>query len=204
MKIELPTCPIDRTGFENLLSFAAMIALLVNLVGCFRVVSSNPADTTTHGTIGWYTRDTVTSIPGVDQAIMEWHERGDELVFVVWTDLEGDTYAGGGGGSATPDEVEYDFSLRNDAKTFGFNYHKGKNVDGIVIDDVNYPLEKGRLILVSTQDDHPRVKQLRLDPTIQGLFKNDKKPDELRQELRDVAKANVEINEFFAESKAPR
>lgn len=115
-------------------------------------------------------------------------------LFVIWTDSPN-----GGGGSESASMHSVTFQGRLITSDRGQVNFSGESADGrsgtAVIDGRSFDLSKGNLFLVATAADGYRVKQLKRE------LANLKADSEA---LRDFAKADIEIQEFFGGNRAER
>ncbi len=138
------------------------------------------------------------TIPGITEADVSIYTWNDDAAFVIWTDGKPGTRGteprkhGDPHGSARYHCMIGNLSvdcLTTDGKT-------GK----VKIGDQSYDLSDGRLILLATKGEKPRVKQL-------ALAKLDLKPEGKRsddqvtlEQLQDLAKTDPDILAFFTDT----
>ena len=169
-------------------------------VGCR---GSRGSSTVTHGSIGWESADKERSVPGIDYAMLRWYIRGEQLTYVIWTDLHGGggSSSGSGGGSSSGLEHHQAHLDSRDGDRFEYEYKLDLDDRGsgaITIDDANYNLKDGSLLLVSTQGKKLQVKQLDLGPSIIGLLRGKSQTEgPIRAAYKAMANDNSDVRSFF-------
>lgn len=169
-------------------------------VGC-KEPSVSTTRTTTYGGIGWGDNQSEDVTPGVDHAVLAWYLQDDRLEYVVWTDLQGDGSSAGSGGSSGPEVETHQTTISSHSGgELRFEWTRlktaseGSNPGSITIDDVEYDLKEGALLLVSTAGGNIKVEQLKMPTEIRELLRDN--PESPRDELR--AMANDEAFEIGA------
>jgi hypothetical protein len=186
--------PKRTTLMTGLLGLAAVIGL----IGC---TPPKPGMTTTYGTIGWGSESDTDSIDGVDQALTAWYLQDRELVYMLWTDLNGGGGLSAGGGGSNGD---FDGELRTvNGETLLYRHEVSESFDPaqpdgqLIIGDNRYALREGTLILVDTVPEL-RVRQVQVPESVVKLLSHKDLPsDEIRSALRAVAGDHAEIRAFF-------
>jgi hypothetical protein len=162
--------------------------------------------TFTSGGVGWNSAEKEQSVPGIDHAVVRWYIRGEDLTYVIWTDLVGGAASGSGGtgGSSSGVERGRGHLDSSDGQRLEYEYIRDLHATGsantgvITIGDVRYDLKHGSLLLVSTQANEIQVKQLDIDPSIVELLQ-DKSHTEgsMRAVFKAMANDNPGIGSFF-------
>lgn len=176
---------------------------LVVVAGCSKPQQST---TTTYGTIGWNSPEVEKNVPGIDQAVLNWYLRDQQLTYIVWTDMNGGSgYSSGSGGSSSAGIEKHQSSMESsDRQQFEFEYTRDKNQDQnnngtVTIAGVQYDLGNGAILLVTTHGKSVQVKQLAIDQAISDLVCNkDLTPESLRTALKSTAKNQDEFKLFFS------
>jgi hypothetical protein len=192
------------------LSYAIILCLLLlgfglSPVGCS---SRQRSDTVTYGSIGWESGDAEQAVSGIDQAMLAWCMRGEQLSYVVWTDLRGGGGSNSGSDGSSSSGLVHDQTHLNssDGVRFDFEYtldtnnKDSGNPGTVTIGGVDYPLKDGALVLVSTKG--VEVKQLDFGPTIiDQLHKKSQSPESLRKALKSLANDHPDVRGFFESVK---
>jgi hypothetical protein len=187
----------------TLLLCLLLLASSLASVGCS---SRRPLAWNTYGSIGWGSADAEQAVPGINQAMVKWYMRDKQLIYVVWTDLSGggDTRASLGSSSSKL-KIHHQAHLESsDGASFEFEYtldtnnNDSSNAGAVKIDGIDYELKNGALVLVSTQRNKVKAKQLDLDPTVIDCIRNKSQSAEsLRKAMKALANEHSEIREFF-------
>jgi hypothetical protein len=181
-----------------------VLAAVVGLAGCN---PTKPGMTTTYGTIGWGSESEAEGIDGVDRALTAWYLQNRQLVYLLWTDLNGGGGLSAGGAGSNG---EYDGELKTaQGETLLYRHKVSESFDSaepdgqLIIGDNRYPLRDGTLILVDTVPEL-RVRQIKVPESVVKLLSHTDLPsDEIRSALRAVATDHEEIRQFF-ESSLPQ
>lgn len=182
--------------------FAIALATALWLSGCGP--KPIPPPTAPHptnapsGTIAWPSWAKDNPLPGVDHAAAYacWD---DHVVYVIWTDFD---TSGGGISGPTMDGV-YRASLTAESGTQvdcecqtkdGISGMLEIRVDTKLIGDVPYDLEKGRLFLIGTRGDAPKVTQL--SRTVFDAAVEDANED-VKSRLQELSVTDVEVKDLL-------
>ena len=176
------------------------------LVGCSSRLASH---TVTYGSTGWGSADAEQAVPGIDQAMVKWYMRDKQLIYVVWTDLSGANSSSGSSGDESAGVVHHQAHLESsDGGSFEFEYtldtnnNDSSNTGAVKIDGIDYELKNGALVLVSTQRNKVKAKQLDLDPTVIDCIRDKSQSEEsLRKAMKALANGHSDIREFFQSAK---
>jgi hypothetical protein len=144
-------------------------------------------------------------VPGIDQAMIRWYSRGDDLVYVVWTDLPGGGgTSGGSSGNSNRSREHHETSVElSDGSRFRFEYlldRKDKTAAGdLLIADLTFDTRLGRLMLVSTGGETTEVQQLEIPSSVAAILQAEgNTPESLQNDLLDFARKENELHAFFA------
>ena len=174
------------------------LVAVISLAGCN---PPKPGMTTTYGTIGWGSESGTDTIDGVDQALTAWYLQDRELVYLLWTDMNGGGGLSAGGGGS---EGGYDGELRTaKGETLLYRHEVSESFDRtqpegqLMLGDQRYALQDGTLILVDTVPEL-RIRQVQVPESVAKLLSQKDLPsDEIRSALRAMARDHKEIRAFF-------
>jgi hypothetical protein len=161
----------------------------------------------TSGTTGWNVARRPAATPGIDQATVHWYARDGRVVYVVWTDLPGGPRgAFGHGVTAKPGRARQGASLQSiDGRQFDLLYERARE-DGVEVVRCmqgRYPLDRGRLLLVTALGQDPRVTQLPLDSALADLLADPaQSEDGLRAGLRAYGLRSPDVRRHFTSRAA--
>jgi hypothetical protein len=129
-----------------------------------------------------------TSVPGVDEAAVQFGTYGNQTAVVFWGDCGGSFAASW---DKTRQAVKYEGRLTtHDGRTVVVDCYTPDGLSGqVTVDGHEFPLERGRVFLISTRGAATAVKQLARD---------DLKPE--LSDLKQRAREDADIHDFFAAS----
>lgn len=177
-----------------------VVATLLLTLGCV----ADRTETHTYGHVGWNATGDA-SVRGIDQAMIRWYTRDGKLVYVVWTDLPGGGgTSGGSSGHSTQEREQHETTVDlSDSSQFQFSYVRDLTDKGaagqLSIGDLTFDTGLGRLLLVSTQADRTKVKQLEIPSALVSiLLTQGHTRESLQRELQQLVRQENELKNYFA------
>ena len=169
-----------------------LIVTLVITLCCGCGTSTAPRAAAKRDVLGdvavWNSPEKSNPAPGIDYAAVTYYLWNDSLVFALWTDSDNNYGERGFAGDHLRGHIEF----RNPARKVKFDCNTPDGKSGsLTVDDQQFDLSKGSLILVSTSGGTVRFKQLKREGMAAVL------PDGTREGFQKL-KTDPEIAKFFA------